>query len=63
METIKTIITHPATLFVVAAFLLILGLHQLLGGDQAQSKRSDWYPLRYIIPIMISMFLVLKTCS
>ena len=41
------------SLFVVGIFLIILFVHYVLGGDKAQGNRSDWFPLYYIIPLMI----------
>lgn len=43
-------------LIVVFVYLLILGVFMLLGGDSAQSKRSDWFPLVYILPGMVGLF-------
>lgn len=43
-------------MIVVFAYLLILGVFLLLGGDAGQAKRSDWFPLVYILPGMVGLW-------
>lgn len=41
----------------LGTFLLILVIHKVLGGDAGQAKRSDWFPLLYILPVMVGLFI------
>lgn len=42
-------------LVVGGAFGLTLLIHKLFGGDAGQAKKSEWFPLWYIIPIMVAL--------
>lgn len=43
-------------LITIGTFILLIFIFKILGGDQAQSHRSDWFPLAYIIPVMAGLF-------
>lgn len=39
----------------LGAFLLLMLIFKLFGGDAGQAGRSDWFPLVYILPVMAGL--------